>query len=477
MGERSVSTVAVARPRPCPSRATPLWRTGGLQRLVGLDVARCLALLGMMTAHIVPKMVNGRIPWSQRLATGNSAALFAVLAGTSLALLTGGRAPHGGTRRATDSVAIAARALMIMTIGFAVDQLHPPGIAVILPYYGLLFVVGIPFLWMRPSRLFALGGVWMIAAPVISQLARIPNPTADAGGGLRTLGVGGLLWRLGITGAYPAFTWAGYLLCGLAVGRLDLRERSRAAWLLMVGVLTAVFATMLSRALTALPSVHAQLLRTWPGAHATTWAVLNSDVGTGLPGVTPTGSWWWLVTDAPHSGASLDLFRSAGIAVAVIGGASLITRIRTRAWQVVFGAGAMTLTLYTAHLMMVLPETWPDYGPRRWLPEVTVVMVTGVVFAMLRLKGPLELLVAVITKITAHLVGRFLGATIGVRRTSTTAETEAKPSQDSVINGTTCPTFEVDAAGQPHNALRKVTTHDWKAQTEVNESFDAKAEY
>lgn len=399
-----------------PRRSAVFWQIGGQQRFVGLDVARCLALLGMMTAHIIPKMVNGHVPWSQRLVTGNSAALFAVLAGTSLALLTGGHRPHEGSRRASDSVVVGVRALTIMTVGFALDQLDPPGIAVILPYYGLLFLLGLPFLWMRPSRLFLLSGAWMVVSPVVSQLARTPDPTASTGGGFQTLGYGGLLWRLGITGAYPAFTWMSYLLCGLAVGRLDLRRSSRAGWLLVGGTLTALLGTAISWGLTSLPRVHAQLVRSWPAHDGSTWAQLESYMSTGLPGVTPTGSWWWLAADAPHSGAGPDLFRTVGISLAVIGGASLAVRICSRAWQIVFGAGAMTLTMYSAHLVMVLPGTWPDYGPRRWLPEVSAVMLTGVIFSVLRLKGPLEILVTVFSKTSGNVAVRVFGSVLGIKK-------------------------------------------------------------
>ena len=61
-------------------------------RLVGIDVARCLALLGMVSTHVlVPVTDEGEIAWAQDLAGGRAAALFAVLAGVSLALLSGRR--------------------------------------------------------------------------------------------------------------------------------------------------------------------------------------------------------------------------------------------------------------------------------------------------------------------------------------------------------------------------------------------------
>lgn len=376
-------------------------------RFVGIDVARGLALLGMMVAHIEPKMVGGRVPWTQRLTTGNSAALFAVLAGVSLALLTGGSNPHIGRRRLTDSMAIALRACLIFVIGILLEHVHPAGIAVILPYYGVLFVLALPFLWLRASHLFMVGGLWMCVAPVVSQAFRLLDPTSVAGG-FGGLGPFAILLRLLITGEYPAFTWVSYLCCGLAVGRLGLRRERTAVGLMGGGVALAVSASLVSAVTTALPGVHEQLLRTWPGPVASSWSSLQPHLQVGLEGVTPTGNWWWLWINAPHSGSVTDLAFTSGTALAVIGLALLMTRVATRWWQLIFGAGAMTLTLYSLHLIMVLPQTWPDYGQRRLLPEVSVVVVVGFVFAALHWKGPLEAVVTITSKGGAAWIDRVL---------------------------------------------------------------------
>ena len=77
-------------------RAQAPGRRGGGARLVGIDVARCMALLGMVATHVLPSDPDGRPPLGQWLAGGPASALFALLAGVSLALMTGGRAPvHG----------------------------------------------------------------------------------------------------------------------------------------------------------------------------------------------------------------------------------------------------------------------------------------------------------------------------------------------------------------------------------------------
>ena len=68
-----------------------------MRRIVGIDVARGLAVLGMMTAHVGPDD-HGPIPPGgfAQLADGRPAALFVVLAGLSLALLSGSTNPEIG---------------------------------------------------------------------------------------------------------------------------------------------------------------------------------------------------------------------------------------------------------------------------------------------------------------------------------------------------------------------------------------------
>ncbi|MGH3372444.1 MAG: heparan-alpha-glucosaminide N-acetyltransferase domain-containing protein, partial [Nocardioidaceae bacterium] len=74
----------------------PILSTG---RVVGLDVARAVALVAMMATHILPGVDSSGVTLTQQVAGGRASALFAVLAGVSLALMTGRRAPLRGRPR------------------------------------------------------------------------------------------------------------------------------------------------------------------------------------------------------------------------------------------------------------------------------------------------------------------------------------------------------------------------------------------
>jgi hypothetical protein len=382
-----------------------LLRTGDAGRVVGLDVARCLALLGMMATHLlVATTPDGRLAWTQAIAGGRASALFALLAGAAMGLVTGGVRPHEGRRWQGDVAGLLARAVAIAALGLALGSLHTR-VAVILTYYGLLFAMALPFAHLRSRSLFIWAGAWAVAAPLLSQLMR--SSLAPTGAAVPTLTSlahpASLALDVLLTGYYPAVTWLPYVLTGLAVSRLELRRPDVLGRLAAAGAGLAVVAWGLSRTITSSGSVRDALVATWPGP-ALSWVQLDRLLAHGLHGSTPTGSWWWLAVVAPHSGTTLDLAQTAGCALAVVGICCLLTRLGPRVWAVVFGAGAMTLSLYTLHVAMLTPWAWPDEAPERYWTHVALVMAIGAAFAAARLRGPLESLVRAVSQLAARLV-------------------------------------------------------------------------
>jgi Heparan-alpha-glucosaminide N-acetyltransferase, catalytic len=342
-------------------------------RLVGLDVARCLALLGMVATHVLDeRTAAGDLTTGQWLAGGRSSALFAVLAGVSLALMT--RSDRGPRNLG----AIAVRALLIAALGLWLGGLGS-GLAVILTYYGLLFLLGLPFVFLRARALALLCVCWVLAAPALSHVVRPDLPergfASPAFGQLADPGQ--LLSELLFTGYYPVFPWLAYLLAGLALGRANLRDPHLLGILTVGGLGGAIVATQVSRALVD-PALAAQ--------HAT-----------GMHGTTPAdGDWSWLLLVAPHSATPFDLAQTIGSALFVIGGCLLLERVLPRpgvvALAIVFGAGAMTLTLYSLHVVLRTPDVWPpDHDA--YVEHVAVLLAIGAVYAAVGWRGPLERIV------------------------------------------------------------------------------------
>lgn len=376
-------------------------------RLVGLDVARCVALVGMIAVHTVEERTpSGDLSWAHWLAGGRASALFAVLAGVALALVTdrpGGRAPRS-------LLAVVVRAGLIAALGLFLGGLDS-GLAVILTYYGLLFLLGLPFVALGPRALLVLAAVWAVAAPVVSHVlrARPQVPPRDFEvPSFSSLGEPlDLLANLTLTGYYPVLPWLAYLLLGMALARLDLRDRAVAGRLVVGGLVAAVGAAVLSRLLVLSPSVREALVRDYPTGMSAE-EVIEQARG-GLFGVTPSpGPWQWLLLDAPHSATPFDLVATGGSAALMIG-LCLLLAGALRGWAlrglaVLTGAGAMTLTLYSLHVLLHTPDVWPpDQGPDAFRWHVLVVLWIGAVFAALSVRGPLEF---VVRRVTGAVAGR-----------------------------------------------------------------------
>lgn len=343
-------------------------------RLVGLDVARCLALLGMVATHVLDERTPaGEITTVQWLAGGRASALFAVLAGVSLALMTRHR------RRGRELAGIAARAVLIALLGLALGGLDS-GVAVVLTYYGVLFLVGLPFVLLGTRALVLLCVAWVAVAPAVSHLVRphLPPRGFDSPAFGQLADPGRLASELLFTGYYPVVPWLAYLLAGLAIGRLDLRRAHVAGPLALGGLGLALLSTAASRSLAD------------PGRAA--------DGATGMFGNPPAdGDWSWLLLVAPHSSTPFDLAQTIGSAAFVIGCCLLVERVLPRpgvvALAVCFGAGTMTLTLYSLHVLLLTPDVWPPDDDGSYAVHAATLLAVGAGFVALGRRGPLELLV------------------------------------------------------------------------------------
>lgn len=375
-------------------------------RVIGLDVARCIALVGMIATHTLPSTgQDGTLAVVQQVAQGRASALFAVLAGVSLALMSGRSTPVRGAEARAVAAGLAVRALFIAVLGLALGGVRT-GILVILAYYGVLFILGIPFIRLRARALVLLGAGWVVLAPALLHVLRMHVPeTPVANPKLASLADPlQLLGQLTVTGMYPALPWLGYLLVGMAVGRLDLTRWRTAGELVFVGLCVAAISWSGSRLLVARRGVRERLEETLTGPYA---GDLPFALEHGLFGTTPTGSWWWLAVDAPHSGTSFDLARTIGSALLVIGASLMVASMLPRVAAVAFGAGAMTLTLYSTHLLLRLPDLLPEDDTRTFLIHVAVVTGVGAAYRVLGWSGPLERAATELARTTAaQLRGR-----------------------------------------------------------------------
>jgi len=386
-------------------------------RLIGLDAARGVALLGMMAVHALWAFdAQDEVTWHFSLAAGRSAAAFAVLAGVGIALMTRRRQVPKEERRGVTAM-LATRALVIGTIGLALGHTDASLATVILVFYAGLFVLAIPLSFLSTRVLAVLAPTIAIVVPVVSHLLRPSLP--EAAGGHPSFHElfyhpVTLVNDVFITGFYPVLAWTAYICAGLVIGRLQLSSRRVATRLLVGGLAVAVGASALSWLLLG-PLGGDQRLNAAASASGRSATDVSQTLTWGAGGVTPTETWWWLATTAPHSTTPLDLLHTGGTSVALIGGMLLLARSWPLLLAPLAAAGSMTLTLYTAHILFmnspldVFPAT-PGY-----VIQVVFALSFAVIWHATFGRGPLESLTTAASKAARRRADR------GMRRQAASA--------------------------------------------------------
>jgi uncharacterized membrane protein len=381
------------------------------RRLTGVDAARGLALVGMMSVHILPPLdPDGSVSSAYAISSGRASALFAVLAGVGLALLTGREKPPAGAPLAAARRGIAARAAVVAAVGLTLGGL-PTGLAIILVHYGVLFLAALPFLGLRWRALAVTAGAWLLLAPLLAHALRSrlpvgPGPQPDWE--MLVTDPRSLVELVLLTGYYPVLPWTGYLLVGLAVGRTGLRTPRVAAAVTATGAIAAAAAWGASALALGPFGGSDRLAANVPPGSLVARLGLEESLATSLYGTTPTTSWWWLAVVAPHSGTPPDLLHTAGTALLVLGGCLLVAPVAARSGVLAAGAvrmlaaaGSTTLTLYTVHALALaaVPAATVDRG-RLLAVHVVLALTAAAVWRALGLRGPLESVAAAAARAT-----------------------------------------------------------------------------
>lgn len=399
---RPDATAAVAvHDRDAAAAAAP---PGPRRRLLGVDAARGVALIGMIAVHTLPDLdPAGQPTWVARVAEGTSAAAFALLAGIGVAFMTRRRRVRFWTEGAGVAAGLVARALVIGAIGLLLGGVADAELdAVILPYYAVLFVLAIPLVLLPTGALFGLGTVLVVGAPALDHVlaGQLPVPRGDNPtlGWLLTDPLG-LLSELTVTGYYPALIWLVYLCFGLALGRLDLGSRTTARCLVLVGVPVAVAAQVVSNVLLTKYGGLAAIEASAAAARMDP-AALHEALTVGPDGITPPGTWWWEALATAHSSTPLDLLYTLGVGAALLGVMLLLGHLVTPGVRTLVAAvrvplaaaGSMTLTMYTAHLLFLNLGTDLDDPDGIFVLQAVLAPALALCWWATAGRGPLETL-------------------------------------------------------------------------------------
>lgn len=208
-------------------------------RLLGLDIARSLAMFGMVLVHF--KIVFGFQASSSladsviTLFEGRSAGLFVILAGIGTSLFSKSlRVGRRTTKARGVKPKLAKRALVLLVLGYCFAVIWQ---ADILHYYGVFILLSL--LLLRTSKLV----LWLVTVGVIFDfLLMMLLLDYQRGWDFNALNYTefwhwpGQFRNLLFNGFHPIFPWFSLFVFGMWLGRLNLQDRKLRQGFLLVSI-------------------------------------------------------------------------------------------------------------------------------------------------------------------------------------------------------------------------------------------------
>lgn len=302
-------------------------------RIFGYDLARALSLFGMLMINywVMFEDRNSNPKWLVAfldIIQGRAAALFVVLAGIGISLLSRqAYLKNDAAAMQTIRHSMLKRALFLFIIGLLNRILWP---ADILHFYGVYFAIGVFLMTVPNLRLGALAILPITAFFILSFMSDFDRSWDWEVTSLKDLlNVPGIVCHLFFSGQYPVFPWLAFLITGMWLGRQDVYNRIFRRRCLLVGLAVFVSAEAVS----------------WMAFRISDQRLFGLDVVDTLP---------WIGIIDPWEPMPLFVFSAIGTSLClIIFSIILAERFKDNPWLLAFSAiGQLTLTLYVAHILL-----------------------------------------------------------------------------------------------------------------------------
>jgi len=196
------------------------------QRIIGIDVARALAVIGMIIVNFKVVFGENGLPWVRAFASvfdGKAAATFVVLAGMALALMTNSAIKNNDQAKLKVArIRIGKRAVFLFILGISYITIWP---ADILHFYGIYMPITLLLLTRKEHTILTSGISIIVAYPILLIFLNY-----ETGWNFDTLDYEGFwtfkgfMRNLFFNGFHPVIPWAAFMLFGYWFGKQDLHN-------------------------------------------------------------------------------------------------------------------------------------------------------------------------------------------------------------------------------------------------------------
>lgn len=360
-------------------------------RIHGVDLARAIAVLGMVYAHLTsadPASAAGQA--MLQLSDGPPSALFAVLAGVSVSIMGTRAASAGGAEWAHYRHRLLVRGLLLIGMGILLDLWQFSLLVVLMPLgAAMILLSGTPR--ARSSTLWGLAAAFLFLGPLIQVLLPGVVESSDL-----------------FSGGYPLVAWLAYVTVGVLLHRLLIDRPGIQALALVIGVLGTVAGL-------GLRGVLGTVSADQPGGGP-------ASASGGAPVLLDPLTYTYLSPEG-HSGGVIEQLTCICFSLLVIAGCLLLTRSEavTRLSYPLRALGSMGLSVYVIHVItasMVMGgftfgmETyesavtgyeWGAGYPGALVGTVLVAVVAAPLWQLYFRRGPLE---SVVNRVIAATTDR-----------------------------------------------------------------------
>ena len=306
-------------------------------RIAGYDLARAIALLGMVFVNFRYLMNTDDygslwLLWLSDRLDGRPAVTFVILAGIGMSLLkTSSFRSNGFNKSVKLYLTILKRAAFLFLIGLLFSYVWH---ADILHFYGVYFAVAVLLVNASDRILLILTGAVLVCSMcLVLPFNFIVPTTIDSVWDSAYWTKEGILGDLFVNGCYPVFPWIIYFLLGIWLGRQNLTDCRMQKRILLIAAQMIVICEVIASLLEFFLNFSDSILTTSPMLIFFYHAIDRS----------------------PFSSSVLSVFSASGTAlVVIILSMKLAARAGHSKWLKPFHVTAqMSLTLYIVHIGII----------------------------------------------------------------------------------------------------------------------------